>query len=202
MAVFFGEQLNHTNGEIVYIDFSSASMKISQQRTRYRQLRNIIWVNSWIEDIRILGIGAFQSTQCSGVLHHLKSPLLGLNILKDTLTNEGGLSIMVYGKYGRRAIYQMQELFAIINRSSTDLEIEIATALQILNFMPNSNWFMQNPIVKDHKMGSIGIYDLFLHKRDTSFSIDMIVRWMRLSGLHFVDFDSFISFIPHFLIQI
>ena len=133
MAVFFGEQLNHTNGEVIYIDFSSSSMKIAQQRTRYRDLRNIIWVNSWIEGIRFFRIGAFETLECSGVLHHLKSPLLGMNILKDTLAEKGGLSIMVYGKYGRTAIYQLQSLLAMINRDSKDLDIELATALKVLD---------------------------------------------------------------------
>ena len=190
-TVFFGEQLNHTNAEVVYIDFSSTSMKISQQRTRFRNLRNIIWINSWIEGIRFLGMGVFESVQSSGVLHHLKIPLLGLNILKDNLTNKGGLHIMVYGKYGRSAIYQTQELFGRVNGNLADLEFELATASQILNVLPHSNWFIQNPLVTDHKEGNIGIYDLFLHKRDTSFSIDMLLRWIMNAGLHFVEFDSF-----------
>ena len=81
VTVFYGEQLNHTNAEVVYVDFSKASMQISQQRARFRKLENIIWIRTWIEGVRYLGIGLFGQSQCSGVLHHLKSPILGLNIL-------------------------------------------------------------------------------------------------------------------------
>ena len=108
VTVFAGEQLRHTNAEVLYLDFSSTSMKISQRRARARKLGNIIWIRSWIEDVRFLGLGLFDDFSCSGVLHHLKSPIYGLNILKDQLTNDGGINIMVYGQYGRTGVYQMQ----------------------------------------------------------------------------------------------
>ena len=100
ITVFNAEQLRHTNAEVVYFDFSSASMKISQIRARIRTLNNIIWIHSWIEEFRFLGLGLFKDFQCSGVLHHLKNPLYGLNVLKDQLTSDGGMNIMVYGLYG------------------------------------------------------------------------------------------------------
>ena len=33
VTLFYGEQLNHTNAEIMYLDFSSASMQISKKRS-------------------------------------------------------------------------------------------------------------------------------------------------------------------------
>ena len=36
VAVFMGEQLNHTNGEIVYLDFSTASMHIAQTSSKWQ----------------------------------------------------------------------------------------------------------------------------------------------------------------------
>ena len=98
-TIFYGEQLNHTNGEIIYLDFSNQSRYMAQQRARVRRLRNIIWVHNWIEGIRFLGIGRFEQLQCSGVLHHLKNPLLGLKILKDSLFRNGGMQLIIYGKY-------------------------------------------------------------------------------------------------------
>ena len=77
VTIFYGEQLNHTNAEVVYVDFSTTSMKISQQRACFRKLNNIIWIRTWIEEVRHLGIGLFEQSQCSGVLHHLKTPILG-----------------------------------------------------------------------------------------------------------------------------
>ena len=79
-TVFMAEQLSHTNAEIVYLDFSSSSMKIAKERARMRGLDNIVWVNDWIENIPHLDLGKFDLIECSAALHHLKDPLGG-NIL-------------------------------------------------------------------------------------------------------------------------
>ena len=196
VAVFMGEQLNHTNSEIVYLDLSMASMRIAQRRARIRGLRNIIWIQDWIEGFRFLGMSFFEELQCSGVLHHLKRPSYGLNILKDSLTASGGLGLMVYGKFGRTAVYQIQHLLKMINSNQTDLETEIMNAMYILKILPGHNWFrwfMMNSANGDHKKGKTGIYDLLLHKRDVAFSIKTLFKWITNSGLHFVDFDYYIK---------
>ena len=187
--MFMGEQLNHTNGEIVYLDFSTTSMHISQKRAKIRGLQNIIWVRDWIEAVRSLGMGSFEELQCSGVLHHLKRPSYGLNILKDSLTESGGMGLMVYGKYGRTSVYQTQDLLKMINSYQTDIEMEINNAIYALKILPDHNWFILNSVIADHKTGNIGIYDLLLHKRDVAFSIKALIEWITSSGLYFVDFD-------------
>ena len=54
--------------------------------------------------------GHFDLIICVGVLHHLENPSDGLNKLNSVLKNDGFIFIMVYGKYGRTGIYQMQDL--------------------------------------------------------------------------------------------
>ena len=82
--------------------------------------------------MRFLGMGSFEELQCSGVLHHLKRPSYGLNILKDSLTESGGMALMVYGKYGRTSVYQTQDLLKIINSYQKDIEIELQNSIHIL----------------------------------------------------------------------
>ena len=189
-TVFTAEQLNHTNAEIVYLDFSLASTKIAQKRAVFRSLRNIVWIQSWIEDIRYLGMGIFNDLQCTGVLHHLKDPSFGLNILKDALVENGKLDIMVYAKYGRTAIYQIQHLMKLINSyAKSDIEIELENTKHALAALPNYHWFIINNFVNDHRQGNVGIYDLLLHKRDVSFSLDKLFKWIENSGLHYVEID-------------
>ena len=69
-----GEQLNSTNSETMYFDFSKTSMSIAQIRAKSRRLSNIVWVIDWIENLPRLGLGRFDFVGCTGVLHHLKSP--------------------------------------------------------------------------------------------------------------------------------
>ena len=165
-------------------------MKISQQRARFRSLQNIIWIQSWIEAVIYLGIGSFDELQCSGVLHHLKNPSFGLKILKDTLSKHGGMGLMVYAKNGRTAVYHIQHLMKMINANQHEIETEIKRAKITIDALPEHNWFIANQLMSDHLMGNVGIYDLFLHKRDIAFSFHTLFLWIQKGGLHFIDFDS------------
>ena len=186
--MFYGEQLNHTDAEVVYVDFSLASMKVAKNRAILRKLKNIIWVKSWIEDIRVLGLGWFEQTSCSGVLHHLKKPLVGLKQLTDNLSKKGGLTLMVYAANGRTGIYQIQKLMNVISLQSSDMKIEIQHARDIVDSIPKSNIFISN--LKLYQQTNVDIYDLFLHKRDIAFSIMSLFDWIARSGLYFVCFDN------------
>ena len=194
VVVNLAEQLNHTNAEVIYLDFSSSSKSIAQKRARIRNLRNIIWVQSWIEGSRFLGLGKFHFSQCSGVLHHLKSPRLGLNTLKNMLTVNGGMEIMVYSAHGRTPIYQIQELLKMINLMTHDMLMELNNANHILSVIPKSHWFMAlDDKMRDHKNGDIGVYDLLLNSRDVAYSISTLYKWIPNSGLclYYIDFLDF-----------
>ena len=91
------EQLNHTDSEVVYLDFSTSSMSIAQYRAKMRGWLKIVWVIDWIESIPRLGIGSFDLVASTGVLHHLKNPQKGLSIVSTTQLPHGGAEFMVYG---------------------------------------------------------------------------------------------------------
>ena len=159
-------------------------MKIAQERSRIRHLGNIIWVRSWIEGIRVLGLGAVDQIQSSGVLHHLKNVAYGLKLIKDILAPNGGVSIMVYGKYGRTAIYQMQHIMKIIRNGSSDINADVRMANKTLNSLPQDHWFDFKFISRQPV--AVEIYDRILHKRDACFSISKLFRWLNTSGFYFV----------------
>ena len=81
----------------------------------------------------------------------------------------------------------------LINANQHEIEIEIKLAKATIDALPSHNWFITNLLVSDHLMGNIGIYDLFLHKRDIAFSIQTLFQWIQKAGLHFIDFDSIVK---------
>ena len=183
-----GEQLNHTNNaEIVYLDFSSTSMSFAKQSAGLRGLNNIIFLVGWVEGIPRLGLGKFNLFHSSGVLHHLKSPLKGLNVLKSVLSTDGGGTIMVYGQYGRCGIYHLQSALRYINKKDNTLNIQIENAKSLLTVLPKSNWFQKiRHTITDHQTNS-GIYDLLLHARDVSYSLPQLTAWLQGSGMKFIN---------------
>ena len=190
-TVVLAEQLNHTKSEMVYLDFSASSMKVAQSRAKVRDLQNIVWVREGIENVHRLNLATFDFMQCSGVLHHLKSPILGLNVLKDYLQQKGGIDLMVYGTYGRIGVYHVQETLRMLNLQTNDILDELKTANFTLDGLPTTNWFkMQEDKISDHLQGDAGIYDLLLHKRDVSYTVPKLMNWIDSSGLFTVRYTS------------
>ena len=179
------EQLNQSKSETFYLDFSSNSMKIAQIKAKIRGLLNIIWVMDWIESLPQLGIGRFDFISCTGVLHHLKNPQKGLKILSEL---DGAINLMVYGRYGRTGVYHIQKVLRTIIQEDVGIINEIKYAKSVIDILPGGHWFNHFQFQMDKMMGDVGIYDLLLHKRDISFTVHGLHRWLQKGGYNFVDY--------------
>ena len=185
---YLAEQLNHTNAEIVFMDFSQNSMNIAQLMTKMRKCSNIVWVRSWIEATPFMGLERFDLFVSTGVLHHLKNPQKGLRVLQDVQSPSGGALLMLYGKLGRSGVYQIQELLRYINKGESSIGNEVVNAKLVLAALPYQNWF-NSYVSGDHiTMGDVGIYDLLLHKRDVSYDIREAFSFVEMGGYNFVGF--------------
>lgn len=189
-TIFLAEQLRAigaTNAEIVHLDMSEASTALARERARIRGLSNITWVNYSLLSLPALGLGKFDYINCSGVLHHLADPDLGLRALRSVLKDDGAIGLMLYATTGRTGVYQMQSLMRLVNDAQTEREAEdqrkIANTRDLLGSLPPSNWFMRSQdLHHDHKLGDAGIYDLLLHSQDRSYTVGELFDW--LGGEH------------------
>lgn len=190
--VYLAEQLKDTDAEVVYLDFSKTSMEVAKERAKNRGLTNITWINDSILNIPDLKLGKFDYIQCSGVLHHLENPDAGFKCLSDSLTDDGGINIMVYAKYGRTGVYQIQDLLRMANEGITSRQEEVKNAWDIVNILPKTNWYLRGEdLLADHKYyGDIGMYDMFLHKQDRCYDIPELYDFVKKAGLNFVEHNS------------
>ena len=181
------EQLRNTNAETVYIDFGKSSIRIAQQKVKHRGNLQIVWVTDWIESIPLLGLGQFDYVSSTGVLHHLKSPQSGLNVLNSVQTATGGALLSLYSKYGRTGVYQIQDLLSSISTRSTSLKTELNDARIILSILKENHWFHVVKFADSRTFGDSGIYDLLLHKRDVCYTMFELGNLISNSGYNFVD---------------
>lgn len=190
-AIAWGELLlEKENSEVVYLDMSSKSMSIAQERAKIRKLDNITWVQDSLLNVKELDIGDFDFIDCSGVLHHLPDPDAGLKALKSVLNPNGSIAIMVYGKYGRSAIYIIQELMRMVNGDEQDPHKKIKNTKKILQNLPSHNLFNILQGLKVWNYGDTkydaGIFDLFLHTQDRSYTILEVHDWLERCELKMV----------------
>ena len=121
-----------------------------------------------------------------------ENPQEGLNALKNVLTDDGFMFIMVYGTYGRTGIYQMQDLMKKINfnENTDDFPKKLKNFKTIYNKLPENNWFKKGEdLILDHKVSDEGIVDLILHHQDRSYNIQELYEWVNNSELNIVDFS-------------
>ena len=181
----------YKNTRIVGIDLSDDSLKICKERLEKYELENVELINMSLYDLNPEKMGKFDFISSHGVLHHLENPTKGLNALKSVLKDDGGMNIMVYGKYGRTAVYQMQDLLKRVNKyeEEDDFKKKINNFNNLYQYLPYNNWFrFSESFIHDHKVSDSGIVDLLLHCQDRAYSIPELYEWVRGSGLEIVDF--------------
>lgn len=193
-AIYLAEQLRSTDSHVVYLDISRASMDIARKRAAIRGLDNITWYNNSLLELPGLVDCKFDYINCCGVLHHLENPRAGLLALKSVLKNDGAMGLMLYGKIGRTAIYQMQDLMRLVNSTTRDPEQKIDNTRHVLASLPDTSWYRRdeaNWITELSRARDTEIYDLFLHAQDQAYTIQDIYRLLGECGLNLVYLTGF-----------
>jgi len=175
--------------EVVYLDLSSASRAVCEERAKARGLRNIQFHTGSLLDLASMNLGLFDYIDCTGVLHHLPDPAAGMKALASVLQPEGGVGVMLYGQYGRTGVYPLQEMLRTLAPQSMATEDRIAMAKRLIRFLPTTNLFRRNPYLNDHVTGGdSGLYDLLLHSIDRAYTVPEIGELTASAGLRVVAF--------------
>lgn len=186
VAIMFAEELLGCDAEIVAIDLSTKSLELAEARLKKRGLENVTLRHMSILDVPRAGLGPFDIIETSGVLHHLPDPNAGLSALARVLKEDGLMSVMVYGQYGRMSIYLVQALMQQLIAEGTPRDERIAIARDFLGNVPVGHWLTVN---NDGFMEDLswpdgsGIYDLFLHSTDRAYTVPQLYEWVEGAGL-------------------
>lgn len=192
-TIYLAEQLRSTDAEVVYLDISTASRQVAEARAAVRGLTNIRWVSASILELPRLGLGEFDYIECGGVLHHLESTEAGLDALNSVLREDGAIFLMLYAKYGRQSVYDMQALLRNYLPDGLPITEKIRMTRQLLATLPGSNSFQRNLDTWKQEIdaeggGDAGLYDLLLHSQDRCFDVPGVYALARHAGLQLLGF--------------
>lgn len=174
-------------GEVVYLDISGAARQVAEARARARGLSNLTFLTGALADLPAMGLPPFDYIDCCGVLHHLEDPPAGLKALVQALAEDGGIGLMVYGHYGRRGVYETQEVLRTLG-AGLPLAERLRLARRLLAALPASNWLKRNPFLGDHRRSDAELVDLLLHSQDRSYTVEQLAELVRVAGLHLISF--------------
>jgi len=168
--------------QVIGIDVSAKSIAFTQELKRKHELDNLEVRRVAVERAAELG-QAFDHVVCTGVLHHLADPDVGLRALRDVLAPTGALNIMVYAPYGRVGVYMLQDYCRRLGIGGTESEIrDLAASLKALPpDHPLAPLLRNSPDFAD----TAGLADALLHPQDRSYSVPQLLDFLDRAGLAF-----------------
>lgn len=168
------------------IDISRSSLAHHERLKERHGLKNLTLHHLPVEQAASLGL-EFDYISCHGVLHHLPDPPAGLRALRHVLRKDGVVAVMLYGKYGRAAVYPFQELFRLLGLEQTvgDVGIVKQTLGALLPDHP-LRWYLKRATDLNSEAGLV---DTFLHRRDRPYSAGDCAALVREAGLVFQGWD-------------
>jgi hypothetical protein len=135
-----------------------------------------------IEEVGKLG-RTFDQIVCTGVLHHLSDPDIGLRSLRSVLADDGAMHLMVYASYGRAGIYMLQEYCRLLAIGASEGELqELGVTIESLS--------SEHPIAGVSKKAKDFTYpaalaDALLHPQDRAYTVPELYAWLKRCGLSF-----------------
>jgi SAM-dependent methyltransferase len=174
--------VREADAQVTAIDISGTSLRHAHALRQKYVLKNLELHELSILDVGKLG-RTFDQIICTGVLHHLPDPDLGLQSLRNVLNRSGAMQIMVYARYGRAGITMMQAYARLLGiaRSPQDLD-DLGATLDCL--------------AKDHPLAALthkvkdfrnphSLADAILHPRDCVYTVPEIYQWLERCGMSF-----------------
>jgi SAM-dependent methyltransferase len=174
--------LRWPRSQVVGIDVSATSIEQTDRLRRKHRIENLQLMQLPLERAAELG-REFEYVVCTGVLHHLSDPDLGLRALSNVLAPEGAMQLMVYAPYGRAGVYLLQDYCRRLGIGSTAEEIrELAASLQAL---PPDHPL--RPLLRHARDfdNEAGLADALLHPQDRAYSVPQLLEFLAGAGLEF-----------------
>ena len=135
-----------------------------------------------IEEAGTLGT-SFDQIVCTGVLHHLVDPEVGLRALRDVLAPTGAIHLMVYASYGRFGVYLLQDFCRRLGVTPTpdDIADLVSTLRELPMGHPLSHLLRNTPdFAHDDALA-----DALLNPRDRSYTVPDVLRLVEGADLRF-----------------
>ena len=171
---------------VVGIDLSAASLAHEQLLKDKYRLGNLTLHRLPIEQVGSLGM-SFDFIASHGVLHHMTDPVAGLRALRDVLSRDGVIALMLYAKYGRAGVYMLQDLFRILGAKQD--AAGVALVRQTLAAVPPNHPVQQYARMATDLHADAGLVDTFLHPRDRAYTVRDCLDLARDAGMVFQGWD-------------
>ncbi len=173
-----------SNCQVRAVDISLASLTYAQRKTTELGICNLQYLQADILSLNQLN-KKFDIIESTGVLHHMKEPIVGWRVLRELLNSGGLMKIGLYSKLARRHIIKVRQKISA-------LEIGLSKA-DIRNFRrkliksQNKNVYKLTKSRDFYTLSSLR--DLIFHEQEHNFTIPQIQDLLDKLRLKFCGFE-------------
>jgi SAM-dependent methyltransferase len=185
--------LRHPAARVVGIDVSAESLGHTRALAARLGVTNLELHRMPIDAADGLG-ERFDHIVCTGVLHHLADPDLGLRRLREVLAPAGAVTLMVYARYGRTGVYLFQEYCRRLGTDASPAELAelIATLREIPVGHPLSRLLRESRDFADDD----ALADALCNPRDRAYSVPELLELVAGAGLRFGRWERQAPYLP------
>jgi SAM-dependent methyltransferase len=189
-----GFAFTNPGARVVGTDVSQASLDHQQYLKDKHGLKNLELQLLPVEELGVLGLD-FDVIVATGVLHHLADPVQGLTSLAGCLRQDGVVSAMVYGRYGRIGVDWLASVFTELGLRQDVSSVQLVR--DTIAVLP-----ADHPVRSYLKFAwdvnsDAGVVDTFLHARQRAYSVEECLDLIASSGLVFQEWFFKSGYYPH-----
>jgi len=174
----------YKNANILAVDLSLTSLAYAKRKTEELNIKNIEFLHADILNLKNLN-RKFDIIESSGVIHHMKDPVAGLEVLVDILEPHGFLRLCIYSEAARQDIIKAREFIKNKNYKNTSTDIKICRQ-NIVN--EKEDMLLQKVSNRKDFYSTSGVKDLLFHVQEHRFTIPQISVILKDLNLEFLGF--------------
>jgi len=169
------------------VDINAVGLAEARQHAQARGLTNVRFTPADLMTLDGVDVppGGFDVIYSSGVLHHLTDPQTGLQKLRDVLAPHGVIALMVYGSYGRQALYRLIDGLQLLADGEQPISQRLPVA-RLLSQAAEGSIFKGNCWQGTSQEDDVEFVDRCLNVNETSYDIDGLWRLLQVTGMQFV----------------
>ncbi|GGI81500.1 hypothetical protein GCM10007978_19210 [Shewanella hanedai] len=169
------------------IDINSVGLAEARENAKARGLTNINFIQADLMTLEGVDVpeGGFDVIYSSGVLHHLADPQVGLNNLTKILAPHGVISLMLYGSFGRQALYRLIEGINILSPKDDPIESRIPIG-RLLSKAAEETIFKDTYLKSTYLNPDVEFVDTCLNVNEVSYDIADLWQFIEQANMKFV----------------
>ena len=187
------QALRHPHLDVVGIDVSATAVEHTRSLIARHGITNLRVELLAIEDVARLE-REFDHIVCTGVLHHLDDPAVGLRALRSVLAPGGAVTLMVYAPYGRTGISLLQDYCRRLG-VSTD-PADLADLVRTLGELPDGHPLSRLLRTSPDFQHDDALADALLNPRDRAYAVPELIDLLVDAGLRFGRWERQAPYLP------